>query len=545
MRESSSAVFVWSTSSDLARKGICAIVFTVAGASCGISDAPGEPGVTAAASTVPPEQRLSACGQDPRVITGLASREICAGADLFFRETFEGNGRTCGTCHPASNNLTIDVPFIERLSAQQPNDPLFIAENPAFDLRPLETASLRSMAGILENVDDELGNFVDPVNKFVVRSVPHLLALSTSIKRDDDDVLTNELPTARTGWGGDGGSLLNFVNTAINQHFTKGLARDEGIDFRFATPLEMQLVETFQLALGRTNELNFAQLNLFDAQAQEGKLAYLDPMRGRCQVCHVNGGANFEDTGENRNFDTGTRIALSSTTIPTFDGVALFDGGFGGQGLAHPNVVAFPFDPPVNNGFGNNSFSPPPVIEAADTLPAFHTNAFGSSANNIEDVVTFYAGLFQQSAAGLALNERFGGPSNVGPDIENIGRFLRALNVALNLDMAKQRLRASQTILNRFQNLHPSIQRRLIELAVDELDDALVVLRDPRTPQPFYPIAVDRILLAKTEAAAALAAPTAGQRGGALSNAISRVENARDQIGSNIAFNLGAGSLFF
>jgi hypothetical protein len=75
--------------------------------------------------------------------------------------------------------------------------------------------------------------------------------------------------------------------------------------------------------------------------------------------------------------------------------------------------------------------------------------------------------------------------------------------------------------------------------------DALEVLQDPSTPQPFYPVAVDRLKLAKTEIAAALAGATSVQRQGPLSNAISRVENARDQIGSNITFRLGTGNLFF
>ena len=34
-------------------------------------------------------------------------------------------------------------------------------------------------------------------------------------------------------------------------------------------------------------------------------------------------------------------------------------------------------------------------------------------------------------------------------------------------------------------------------------------------------------------------------RGGKISNAISRVENARDQIGANVNFTLGTGNLFF
>ena len=113
------------------------------------------------------------------------------------------------------------------------------------------------------------------------------------------------------------------------------------------------------------------------------------------------------------------------------------------------------------------------------------------------------------------------------------------------MDMAKQRLRASQTILNRFHDQNVAVQKGLITLALAEIDDALEVLTAARLAQPFYPVAVDRLNLAKTEIAAALAGATSVQRQGPLSNAISRVENARDQIGANINYTLGAGDLFF
>lgn len=91
---------------------------------------------------------------------------ISKGAELFFEKTFKGNGRTCGTCHPASNNLTIDPDFIAMLPA---NDPLFVAEfNPA--LAQLERPQLmRSFGLILENLD----GFADPVNRFVMRCAAH------------------------------------------------------------------------------------------------------------------------------------------------------------------------------------------------------------------------------------------------------------------------------------------------------------------------------------------------------------------------------------
>src|SRR4029453_5161545 len=75
---------------------------------------------------------------------------IAQGEKIFFTETFEGNGRTCGTCHPAENNFTIDPAFIATLP---PDDPLFVAEfNPA--LATLENPRLmREFGLILENVD--------------------------------------------------------------------------------------------------------------------------------------------------------------------------------------------------------------------------------------------------------------------------------------------------------------------------------------------------------------------------------------------------------
>ena len=96
------------------------------------------------------------------------------------------------------------------------------------------------------------------------------------------------------------------------------------------------------------------------------------------------------------------------------------------------------------------------------------------------------------------------------------------------MDIAKQRLRAALTLFNRFRDTRKDIQIGLLQLADVEIDDALQVLQSPQTTQPFYPVSVDRLNLAKAEIAAAIAAP-ASSRGGRISNAVSRVENARDQ----------------
>ena len=75
---------------------------------------------------------------------------VADGRQLFLNETFEGNGRTCGTCHVETNNFTVDPELIATLP---PSDPLFVAEtNPA--LATLENPDLLRRFGlILVNAD--------------------------------------------------------------------------------------------------------------------------------------------------------------------------------------------------------------------------------------------------------------------------------------------------------------------------------------------------------------------------------------------------------
>ncbi|MCH8872910.1 hypothetical protein IH824_09100 [candidate division KSB1 bacterium] len=68
---------------------------------------------------------LSACAPTQPPTPDPGDDPVETGRRLFFEETFAGNGRTCGSCHPAENNLTIDPAFIATLPDE---DPLFVAE---------------------------------------------------------------------------------------------------------------------------------------------------------------------------------------------------------------------------------------------------------------------------------------------------------------------------------------------------------------------------------------------------------------------------------
>lgn len=523
---------------------VCLPAFTSLG--CAVASGPesspeSEPEhVGSVAQAVTPPSPTDICNQDPRVNMGMVPLAVCAGARLFFDETFSGNGRTCGSCHPAANNYTIDPTFLATLPA---TDPLFVAENPAFDLSTLETADLRgNFTLIKENVD----GFDDIAHKFVGRAVSHTLSLAISLTRDPADG-TSAAVVQRTGWGGDGspgdGSLRVFIDGAINQHYPKDVGRTPGTSFRLSTNQEKDQLQAFQLALGRTNELNLNNVTLTDAGAAAGKAAFMDPLVGRCNECHSNAGANALLSGKNRNFDTGVTKAPTSFS-QLADGRFIFDGGFGGQGLANPNLTTVTGQP---DAFGDGTFSPPPLVEAADTGPFFHTNAFGNPTDptkDIEAAVSFYAtNLFLDSPAARELDTRFGAPANVGPVIGPIGRFLRVLNASFNLAIAEQRLTASRSLNVAFWSYRDDVQKGLLRLASEEIDDAIRVLENGGTD--LHPSQRTSLANARTLLAQAVAATDPAVRRDRTDSAKALVTSAKAAFGTNMNFQLGTGNLMF
>ncbi len=257
--------------------------------------------------------------------SGLSQSQLIAlGRFLFEKQTFQGNGRTCATCHPATNNFTLDPEFISRLPA---TNPLFVAEtNPA--LKDLENPQLtRSLALICENVD----GFDKPC---VFRGVPHTLALrvTTTPPLQNPPAPGNILvpgtnpPVAlanSTGWSGDGapignganGELRLFALGAVVQHFTKTMNRVPGVDFRVPSNLELDARLQFQLSLGRQLDFDLASLTFRSPVAEHGKQVFQDqdPTTGaRCSLCHNNAGSNRPPNNANagRNTLANTRVEL-------------------------------------------------------------------------------------------------------------------------------------------------------------------------------------------------------------------------------------------
>jgi hypothetical protein len=493
-----------------------------------------------------PAERQQACAKDPRVVAGLVSPDVCTGADIFFRETFAGNGRTCASCHPIANNYTIDPPFIEALRVSKPNDPLFVAQ-PGTPLQNLETPDLLSSALILENVD----GFQDPVNRFVTRSVPHLFSLAITMAPDPADGPTTAPPVHRTGWGGDGapgdGSLRSFLDGAINQHFTKTLNRVSGVDFRPASDFERDVVESFQLALGRQNELDLANVNFTLPAAAEGKGNFLDPARGRCGVCHSNAGANFVTSGRNRNFNNGASAPQTLGRLVNYFGpgqdLTLSDGGFGGQNLTSPNVD--PTGIGFFNAFGDGNFNVPPLVEAADTAPFFHNNATpGNVFQSTMDRISFFYGTtfpLSKGAQFLDSQPEFG-PGNIDASTTSgIAHMLVVLNAVFNVDLARQRLQAAETLATDLRAIRADIQAQLMLLAGEEIEDAIRVLLD----QNIHQAQRDALQSILTQVRTANAGALWSTRRAVITAAITNLNTVRAQFGSNFNYQLGTGTLMY
>jgi cysteine-rich repeat protein len=294
------------------------------------------------------------------------------GARLFFEETFDGNGRTCGTCHPADHFFTLDPRVVAALPAAEP---LYVAENdPA--LAGLErTPLLRGpRALVLENVD---GFDVPPV----FRGTPHLL---------------NVGETAPYGLSGEVPDLQTFSAMAVRQHFTRSLARVPGVDFREPTSEELAALEAFMRTIVAGNPQGVDPFSLVLGPAA---IRGLDLFFSKgCAQCHFG---------------------------PFLSGVIPFDTGVTRRDA---NLVAPPecgTCSPIGSLEGNRAFDVPALVGIRNTAPFFHDN----SAATLRDAVAHYGSeAFNRSPAAAIFD-----PIRLSPaDIDDLTAFIESLTACGN-----------------------------------------------------------------------------------------------------------------
>lgn len=465
---------------------------------------------------------------------------IADGEKLFFNNTFGGNGRTCGTCHPAENNFTLNPAFIATLP---PNDPLFVAEfmdslnsekNGGFIF---EIPSLmRSKALIVENVD----GFDDLKNKFVMRTTLQSLSMGVSLQPAPDLFGfgsldgTHASKIQRTGWGGDGspgdGSLRNFIIGAITQHYPLTLARVPGEDFILPTNYQLDALEAFQLSLGRSEEFGPLPLNFKKhlTEVAAGQRIFLnngsDPSigPGKCNVCHENAGANTNlallgipgVTGlVNFNFNTGVEQALQNQIGPTGDPLRPPDGGFGTDPEGGFTNISN-----SDGSFGNGTFNTPPLVEAAAKGVFFHNGL----VDTIEEAVDFYNSQeFQDSPSGGFL----GGIDLLSFEVEQVAAFLRVIN-------ALEKIRTFTELGNKAKaaNTLAGAQKHL-RIAIADCQHAINVLsRRDAGLKVLDNAAVGHLRAAKDLLENANRIPSKTARDTLITNALKQADAAREQL---------------
>jgi cytochrome c peroxidase len=451
--------------------------------------------------------------------TAAATREagfarlVAQGRRLFVQEQFNGNGRSCGTCHVETRNFTIDPEFVATLP---PTNPLFAADtNPALGANFEKPELMRKFAIFVENVD----GFDDVAHKFVLRSAQNVQALANSMVRPDPsfglDFSSNGLnadPPERLGWGNDGAPLREFASVAIVQHATRTLNRKPGVDFRVPTDQELDALAAYQLSLGRQEDFNLQTLVLKSAIATKGKALYLDTGNlgetghKNCNACHFNAGGtaalSFNPAkpgfprldGSPHGFNMGAPTNVNEVPLALALGLPR-DGGFG--------VLPMPA-----GGFGNSStlrgvltpfeeFNSPPLVESADTAPFFHNH----TVPDLESAVAFYGTpAFQAGTFSIGNPARAATPVSISsdpndPEVQAIAAFLRALN-------ALENIRSSINVAERGRAMASDEDAHdLANLALAETSDAIKVLSEGSLAASLEPA----ILAARADLAAARA----------------------------------------
>jgi hypothetical protein len=371
-------------------------------------------------------------------VTEEQAKLVDEGRRVFNEETFDGNGRTCSTCHIDTEGYNIFPSSIARLPKKE-RDLVFAVNVPGFEnVELIESRALFNISGGAAPLcpgsdpscfDDEDGHS-GPIfrGSMAIQALELTTAVAEEAVTDDDFNGTTLLPEEcsegvelelpQLGWSGDGspgtpkvldgddacqthhghfdmdadGSIRAFATGAIAQHFTKSLYREPGVDFRRATKDELNALEAFQRWLGRrplttaenaaqgtenASEFDILKLDFQDPRVALGRDHFANQEGATCFRCHTNGSALGDgDFGSN---NTITSVGLAGDDI----GVAAV--GFplpDDEGTIVTSFAGRRNPDPFFGGFNTQS-----IIEAAEKKSWFHNN---KTVGDFEEAIGHY-----------------------------------------------------------------------------------------------------------------------------------------------------------
>jgi cytochrome c peroxidase len=397
------------------------------------------------------------------VLPGAAS-QIKQGENLFVRETFLGNGRTCASCHVPSERFSLSP---ARIAALPADDPLFVMDANINTLVVSGTtqpsdfalggvikgtlggsakvlagsgttyqiiggASLNIVGNVIADAAGNRGTFVSftagnltgptPTNtdnfglerNAFLKSARALFVENingtdrNSFLRASPSVMNVKF-TAPYGLSGDIADLQTFASGAIAQHAPRSLNRVAGTDFRTATTAELDAMAAYQNSLTLPASENFDEANNYDrflttALQRQGRDLFLGPV-AKCSACHG-----------------GKTLSTSSGAPGTIAGLnQVFNTGVSAQPVnAGPNGL--PTEQAIGQPANSRTFSVPPLMGIGKIAPYFHE----SSAANLNAAVVFYdSASFNNSPAHAP-----GSVGNIGPIVtDQAAAFVAFLSV--------------------------------------------------------------------------------------------------------------------
>ncbi|MGQ0595600.1 MAG: choice-of-anchor D domain-containing protein [Gammaproteobacteria bacterium] len=348
-----------------------------------------------------------------QTFTFTVASQVDQGRTLFLKETFNGNNRTCATCHVAGDAFGLSPASI---AALPPSDPLFIADfnlntlvltadSRPSDLRGVITATNGSTATVLAGsgatylihggsaltgtITDgrntgELSSFTpgdlnELENPTLLRGGRALILenidgfANPPVMRASPHLLNIDL-TAPYGLSGEIPDLRAFATAAVRQHFPRRLDRTENVtatqtetlDFRIPTPAERQAMEAFMKTIFLPTDQDFDLDRFATTEAQKrGRDLFFGA--AKCSTCHSGAvlarsdGSSRTTAGVNEAFNTGVADLEINTT----------------DGLPHE---------PAASSTNTREFSVPPLFGVKNTAPFFHDN----SVATLREAVEFY-----------------------------------------------------------------------------------------------------------------------------------------------------------
>ncbi|HEX6723525.1 MAG TPA: hypothetical protein VF107_18295 [Burkholderiaceae bacterium] len=332
----------------------------------------------------------------------FALLDLLKGKRLFERETFDGNGRTCLTCHSRDSG-TVSPHDAQRRFAADPSDPLFRADGSDDGQGNGATRMLRDATVLVRiTLPDNVTIVGDPGARSVVlrRGIPSTL---NTPALDDKLMLDGRQP-----------NLLAQARGAIADHAQA--QRDPGADellqiaafqhtpqfFSSLTMLKFAYIGTKpKLPAGRTESEKRGRRFFIDA-APSGDLK-----TGLCAGCHSGDmlnetnefipappfarGGRFQSVGVSEFNQAGNPVLQWRFQNP--DGTV--------TEFASPDPGRALITGDARDAQAKNAFKIPSLWGAARTAPYFHDN----SAQTLDDVARHYA-LFFGAISPIQLSEQ-------------------------------------------------------------------------------------------------------------------------------------------